>query len=340
MRLGWIMADFPGRPSRRAVWLGPAALVTMRFRNIALALRRWGVHSEFYHPQRTYDAVMVIKTFHEGVLAEVKRLKARGTPIIFDANVNYYYIWGDYTDPRTRPTPDLQRAAIEITRLADAVIADSDYLRHVVRDFNPHTVWIPDNVHPRLYPFSPPRPNPAPLRLIWSGVSFKAGEFALIQEALAQVPGLELWIVSEKPPPVMAELQRALPVRWFRYQDLYYAWLLGRADVIVSPRALNNGYNLGHTEYKITLGMSRGLPAIASPQPSYVRAIGHNGGGILCHTTADWVAALETLRDAPAARAAMGQRARQTVEACYATPVVARQYADLLTRWGAVGHRA
>ncbi|MFP4322159.1 MAG: hypothetical protein ACLFTK_06885 [Anaerolineales bacterium] len=337
MRIGWITADYPKRPARYAVWWGPAALVTMRYRNIALGLNRLGFRNEFYRPDRQYDAVIVIKAFHEAILDEVKRLRARGTRVIFDANVNYYYIWGRYPDARTQPTSAMRRAALNMTCLADDVIADSQYLLHVVRDYNPRAVWIPDNVWPVLYPPSKTRRSPERLRLIWSGVAFKAGEFALIQEALARVKGLELWLVSDKPPAIMAELQKALPLRWFRYQDFYYAWLLGRADVIVSPRELDNAYNLGHTEYKITLGMSRNLPALASPQPSYCQAINYAGGGIICQTIADWVAALEMLRDDPPTRAQMGQRARHTVEQRYATPVVVQQYAALLGGgWGRV----
>jgi glycosyltransferase involved in cell wall biosynthesis len=128
----------------------------------------------------------------------------------------------------------------------------------------------------------------------------------------------------------MASLQDALPVRWFRYSDLYYAWLLGRADAIISPRYLNNGYNLGHTEYKISLGMARCLPAIASPQPAYVTAIAQDGGGILCDTSADWQAALTHLRDDPDARLQMGRAARRTVENHYLTPVVAQKLRQVI----------
>ena len=48
-------------------------------------------------------------------------------PVIFDANVNYYEIWGDYDIPHTRPTDEQRRAALELTELADHVVADSSY---------------------------------------------------------------------------------------------------------------------------------------------------------------------------------------------------------------------
>jgi len=100
--------------------------------------------------------------------------------------------------------------------------------------------------------------------------------------------------------------------------------------VIVSPKRLQNGYELGHTEWKITLGMAAGLPAVASPQQSYVEAIGHRGGGIVADSTEEWTEALGRLAIEPALRAELGERAVETVRERYATPVVARQYLDLL----------
>jgi glycosyltransferase involved in cell wall biosynthesis len=307
-------------------------MLTMRYRNIALWLNCHGFRNDFYRPDQTYDVVVVIKSFHQEVLDEVNRLKRKGTPLVFDANVNYYTIWGKYTDPYTHPTPDLQRSAIQITRLADHVIADSEYIRDVVGDFNPNVTWIPDNVLPLLFRSAKHSAQAGKLRLIWSGVAFKSNELALIKQALAAVKGVELWLVSDSRPPVLDELEGVIPLRWFHYSDVAYARQLGKADVIISPRDLNNGYNLGHTEYKIMLGMARCLPALASPQPAYVTAIQRGGGGIICYNLDEWIAALGYLRDYPDARLEMGQRARQTMENYYATPVVAAQFADVLRR--------
>jgi glycosyltransferase involved in cell wall biosynthesis len=332
IKVGWITAEYPGRPSRRSVWLRSGPMVTMRYRNLALWLNRHGFQNEFYQRAHQYDAVVVIKAFTESILEEVKWLKSQGTSVIFDANVNYYTIWGDYQDSNQHPTQDQQRAAKTITRLADHVIADSEYLRDVVRDFNPNVTWIPDNVLTWMFHPGAPHGKSGQLRLIWSGVAAKSNELLLIREALASVSNLELWLVSEKQPIAFDSLAKLLPVRWFRYSDPYYAWLLGRADAIISPRHLNNGYNLGHTEYKITLGMARSLPAVASPQPAYISAISRGGGGLICDSIADWVAALLRLRDDLAFRHAMGQAARRTVETDYATPVVTAQLGDLLRK--------
>jgi glycosyltransferase involved in cell wall biosynthesis len=71
----------------------------------------------------------------------------------------------------------------------------------------------------------------------------------------------------------------------------------GQADVVISPRFLDNSYNLGHTEWKVTLGMACGCLAIASPVPSYQTVFDRSSDGeiVICSTSADWVAAFDAL---------------------------------------------
>ena len=78
---------------------------------------------------------------------EVRTLQAKGTLVVFDANVNYYEIWGDYDVPGTRPTAEQQRAAVWMTTQADWVVADSTYLASIVRKLTPRVSMIPDNVN-------------------------------------------------------------------------------------------------------------------------------------------------------------------------------------------------
>jgi glycosyltransferase involved in cell wall biosynthesis len=74
--------------------------------------------------------------------------------------------------------------------------------------------------------------------------------------------------------------------------------------------------------------MAAGLPAIASPQRSYIEALG-GGGGIVATSPEDWAEGLEAVRDSKH-RVELGARARATVVERYSTPVVARRYGDFL----------
>ncbi len=301
----------------------------MRAANIGRWINRHkrGLRSELYRPSRRYDVVVFVKAMDAAAQAEAMRIQERGGRVVFDANVNYYEIWGDYELANTRPTLEQQRDAIAMTRLADWVVADSSYLLGVVRKYTERASWIPDNVDTRL--FRPPRRRSGKdFRVVWSGMAAKTRPLLDIREALAATSA-ELMVVSNEEPAELAELRDSVPVRFVNFSLRRYAQVLREADVIVSPKRLVNAYELGHTEWKITLGMAAGLAAVASPQQSYIEAITHRGGGIIAAGQGEWWVALERLRDA-GVRAELGSRARETVLERYSTPVAARRYAELL----------
>ena len=133
-----------------------------------------------------------------------------------------------------------------------------------------------------------------------------------------------------------AERLSGLPCRVVPFSDERYVRELLDADIIISPKRLANGYEMGHTEYKIALGMAVGLPAIASPQPSYLEALA-DGGGIVARDASEWRDALARLAGDAALRAETGRRAQQTVIARYSIAAVAPQYARLFDQVLGVG---
>ena len=301
----------------------------MRIANVARWLNRnTRLVNELYRPDRRYDVVVFVKAMDERAQAEAERARTRGATVVFDANVNYYEIWGDYDLPGTQPTPEQQRDAEAMTRGSDAVVADSSYLLGIVRRYNERAEWIPDNVDTSV--FRPRRAHEERrLRLVWSGRSHKTKPLELLAEPLAALGDAELLVVSDSPPRELDALSAVARCSYEAFSLRGYARALRRCDAIVSPKRLVNGYELGHSEWKITLGMAVGLPAVAGPQQSYVEAIGTHGGGIVADSAEEWTAAFERLRD-PAERAELGARARRTVEERYSTPVVARRYGDFL----------
>jgi glycosyltransferase involved in cell wall biosynthesis len=330
MRIGWVAAGTlqAPRPSFRSL----PANVAMRIANVA----RWldahasDVHNEMYRTGRRYDVVVFAKAMDASAQREAERARARGAKVIFDANVNYYEVWGEYDLPRTRPTGEQQRDALAMTRLADWVVADSSYLLEVVRKVNERASWIPDNVDTRL--FRPRRRASAArqIRLVWCGVASKARPLLAIREALAGLDGTELLVVSDDRPAEVDELAASITTRFVRFGLRRYARTLRSCHIIISPKRLVNGYELGHSEWKITLGMAAGLPAVASPQRSYVEAIEQGGGGIVADGVDQWREALERLSTDTRLRAELGSRAVQTVRERYSTEVVAPRYLEVL----------
>ena len=330
--IGWVTAQTLA-PGGAADCLGClSGAVGMRVGNNARWINRntdefW---NESYRPDRRYDVVVFFKAMDAACQAEAERLRSQGTRIVFDANVNYYEIWGEYDIEDTRPTPTQQEDAIAMTRGAHHVVADSSYIAGIARQYNPQVTWIPDNLDLALFRRRPPRTSVRPVRIVWSGVSKKADHLLLVRDVLASLSGAELVVVSDAIPAVVAELEKAMPVRFVPYSDAAYARTLRGCDIIISPKRLINAYEMGHTEYKITLGMAVGLPAVASPQPSYVEAISHAGGGILAETSDQWRSALQQLVEDPRLREDLGERAARTVRERYTTAVTAASYLQVL----------
>jgi glycosyltransferase involved in cell wall biosynthesis len=327
LRVGWATAST--LTAERVTFRGLETSVAMRIANVARWLNRnTRLANELYRPERRYDVVVFVKAMDERVQREAEQVGARGSRVVFDANVNYYEIWGDYDLPRTKPTEEQRRQAEVMTRSADAIVADSTYILGIVRRYNDRARWVPDNVDLRVFRPRPPHEG-SRLRLVWSGRSQKARPLSLLREPLAALGDVELVVVSDAHPPELDPLAEVATVRYEPFSLRGYARILRSCDVIVSPKRLVNGYELGHSEWKITLGMAAGLPAVASPQQSYVEAIEAHGGGVVADSPEERRAAFERLRD-PAVRAELGVRARQTVEELYSTPVVARRYGDFL----------
>jgi glycosyltransferase involved in cell wall biosynthesis len=329
-RIGWVTYDAFPRRKRRFSQLD--SFTGMRAGNVG----RWlnanaaSLTHELYNPDRRYAVVVFQKMMHRECQAEAEKIRAYGGKVVFDANVNYYEVWGDYFIPGTQPTAEQQRDAQWMTQFADWVVADSSYLQSVIRRITDRVSWIPDNVNLDIYGGERVHAQRTSLQLVWSGIGKKAAHLLLIADVLASLPNLELVLVVDEPPPCLPDLERALSCRVVRFSDRKYASTLQQADVIISPKRLENAYEIGHTEYKITLGMAAGLPAVASPQHSYIEAISYAGGGVIARTEAEWRDALMKLSTDVALRADLGHRARRTVSERYSTPVVASMYGALL----------
>ncbi len=312
----------------------------MRFRWISRELKGRADY-ELYRPGRVYDAVVFLKSMGERCRELAALLREQGTRVIFEANVDYYSEFaGESRFGAMAPTARQRADAVEMTREVDLVIASSRHLAGVCGEYNERVVWVPDNVDFRLVPRSQggrPRKD-GRLNLWWSGMAEKLCEFLAVEEALLScrervhlrlVTG-DLAALRAWPDEVRVRFDRlleAVPHSFHRFSGIEN--LLDRyseGGVVVSPRFLDTPYNLGHTEWKISLGMACGLPAIASPVPSYRDLAERAGAGAvrLCHDEAAWGAALdEVIGMGEGERRVAGDAARAVVEEFYSTRVVA-----------------
>ncbi len=286
LRVGWVIGD----QLRRIPWVREAALAGG---GVGLARYLWlaryvnkerslGVHYGVYRPWQRYDAVVFLKSMGQRALGLLRHLQARGVPCIFDANVNYFELGGAEYYRGMLPTEEQRREAGAMAHAASAMIADSEFIAERGRQYSQHVVWIPDNVPMDMVPRYKSTRRGKRLRLLWSGEAVKLFELLAAEEALLEARRrIELVLVTND----LAALDRLYPetrrrleqllsglsVRVIKFRSIGQLFkIYSEGGVFISPRFLDSPYNLGHTEWKITLAMACGRIALCSPVPSYV----------------------------------------------------------------------
>ena len=311
LKIGWVIGD----QLDRKPWVREAVLTGG---GVGLARYRWltdyverqkdlGVRYSVYRPWKHYDAVIFLKSMGTRSLSLLQKLEQRGVPCIFDINVNYFEPGGKEYYSNMIPTEAQREEVVAMTESATAVIADSEFIAERSRAYNSEILWVSDNVPMDLLPEYQPTRQGKRLRLLWSGESVKLFELLAAEKALIALRDkVELVLVTND----LAALDRLVPdirkrldhllsvlsVRVERFQSIQHLFqIYSEGGVFISPRFLDSPYNMGHTEWKITLAMACGRVALCSPVPSYVKVAERSGGrGIRILNDPDaWEEALE-----------------------------------------------
>ena len=119
----------------------------------------------------------------------------------------------------------------------------------------------------------------------------------------------------------------SIPFRFTKWSYNSSPRALLKGDIAISPREITNLYDLGHSHFKIGVFMAQGIPALASPVPSYEQLIARTKGGIIANTTADWSAALEEFQSNRALLKELGDAAYTGMQQ-FSTGAIARQYVE------------
>ena len=312
----------------------------------ALPERFW--RYELYRPWRSYQVVVFVKSMDEPCQALALHVRERGGCAVFDANVDYFTpAFGTEYYAGMAPTPRQREQSCTMAGRCDAVIADSRYLLEKVLPYNSRAVWIPDNI-PDAWVAQGSNWNPRPgekLPLLWSGEPVKLFELLRIEPVLRRfkkhillrlITG-DIKALSRINEPWQGRLRTLLAdldCELLPFEDIpALLRVYDRGGVCISPRFLDNTYNMGHTEWKISLAMARGRVALASPQPSYcdLQQRAEAQAVSTCATEEDWHAALEEMLTGNFGWEVAQGRACAVVRQYYATSVVANRHVAWIT---------
>lgn len=316
MRYGWIAREISHDPQRRS-------------------------HYTLYRPGWRYDAVIFLKSMSTECQQLARKLREAGTRVLFDVNVDYFTpASGTFYYQGMAPTEQQTSNARRMADVCDALIADSSHLAKVCAQHHREVRWIPDDVDFRFVPEYRPWKPGAKLDLLWSGESVKLFELLKIEPVLRRLaPHLRLVLMTNS----LSSLDR-----WFEPWKSRFEALLkdiehvvipftnipallevyAQGGVFISPRFLDNSYNLGHTEWKIALPMACGRVALGTPQQSYRDVAERSGGqGLrLCETDDEWLGAFDEILSGRFDFHAEEAAAREVIEKHYSTPIVATMH--------------
>ena len=348
LQVGWVIGDqLDRKPWVREAILTGGGVGLARFLWLARYVERQkdlGVHYSVYRPWRRYDAVIFLKSMGTRALDLLQRLEQQGVPCIFDINVNYFEPGGKEYFSNMIPTEQQRHEVVAMAESATAVIADSEFIAGRSREYNQRTLWVSDNVPMDLLPEYKPTRSGKLLRLLWSGESVKLFELLAAEKALIAVKDkVELVLVTNDlaaldrlSPDIRKRLENLLSrlsvsvIKFHSIQHLFQVYSEG--GVFISPRFLDSPYNMGHTEWKITLAMACGRVALCSPVPSYVKVAERSGGrGIRILNDQDaWRNALEEVLNSNFDWEKEELAAHSVVDRFYSTREVASAHAAVV----------
>ena len=346
-RIGWVITDqLEVMPYWPRINTGVSGLSLARLHWIMPRVNNdpdSGLYYEVFNPWRRYDGLVFLKAMGDKAYRLARRYLKSGKPVIFDANVNYYEINGVEHYDGMLPKVDQKKAAVAMTEVASAVIADSELIADHCRTHNQSVFWLPDNVEMNQVPLATDRCKPKRPRLVWSGEALKLFELLLIEECLRRFSDHLHLVLVTGDLSVLSRWSECYRQRFRRLLDDVGAEILpyrgiehlfetySQADVVISPRFLDNSYNLGHTEWKITLGMACGCLAIASPVPSYQTVFNRslNGEILICSTAADWCMAFDTLLTSGVNKETR-ELSTKLVDQYYSSEVLAKDHSVIL----------
>lgn len=215
----------------------------------------------------------------------------------------------------------------EVMKRAAVVVVGNDYLGDRARRAGAKRVeYIPTVIDLERYQITP-KPQEKPFTIGWIGSPPTAGYIKLVQPALSEVckdGKARVVLVGSGP----VELED-VPVEVLPWSEDGEVAAVQSFDVGIMP-LLDEPWERGKCGYKLIQYMACGRPVIASPVGINQQIVEQGVNGFLASSIADWVAALNKLRDNISLREAMGRAGRSKVEKHYCVQVTAPRLVEIL----------
>jgi len=284
-------------------------------------LDKLGISSFFNQRKIDCDIAIFLRDFSTPMQNIIEYQRTNGAKIAIDLCTNPFDVTGLLMG-RYGMTQEKSQAALAAIAKCDGILCSSDFIARRARGYSSLAVHIPDSIDKTHYCYKKRATLKESTRLlaIWAGVSSKAHHLEKVTALLTR-QNIGLDVISDKPPTL------SIPFHFTKWSYNSSPRALLKGDIAISPREITNLYDLGHSHFKIGVFMAQGIPALASPIPSYEQLVAKTKGGIIANTTADWSAALEEFQSNRALLKELGDAAYTGMQQ-FSTGVIARQYVE------------
>jgi glycosyltransferase involved in cell wall biosynthesis len=269
--------------------------------------RAWMARRRLLRSAASYHAVILQRKLLDP--SDMKVLRKNARRVYFD--VDDAVMFGLSPGPLQRWMS--WRRFLAVAAHAHHVVAGSEYLAELFRQYGATASVLPTVVDVDHYTVKPHGPTAAP-NLVWIGSRSTLRYLSFVRPALAeaakQIPGLRLTVIADATLP-----DPPLPVEHIPWSVQAEAAALCRGDIGIAPMPADP-WTQGKCGFKIVQYMAAGLPVIASPVGSQSDLVA-DGTGLLPQRLEDWPAAIKAMADDPTARQRMGAAGRARAEERY-----------------------
>ncbi len=316
LRVGWFL------PTDKRDFNRMSASVWIRCLQLLPYLEERGVDSKVNEPDADADVAVFVRWQDGQAYRLARRLRKKGQRVVFDLCVNYFdetgLFEGGYGTPRERV-----KECARMAQVADVITCASAFIAERAQKHHPWAVYLPDSIDGRHFRVIKDaqdfgRPD---LRAVFSGTSQKAGELEPILPLLRS-RGMSLTVIANAPPPL------SIPYRFVPWAYETFPQHIVEGEICVAHRPVDNPYNKGHSLFKVGVFMFQGVPAIASPVPSYKEVVTNGTGGSLCESLEEWGEVLDLALSDREQLVRWSKQARANMED-YRTDLVVDRYVEL-----------
>ena len=299
-----------------------SASVWLRCLQLIPYLEEKGIRCKINDFSSQSDISIFVRWQDDQAYRRLQEQKERKKVIIFDQCVNYFDVTGSYLGNYGVTSEDRDQF-IRMAHLSDIFTCPSDFIRERASQEGIQSRYIPESIDLKHFKYSKNKENfnKRSFKAIWSGQQVKAHELNDVLNLLKE-RNIPLIVISEKKPKLSDSFEH---IPWSYYT---FPKTILKGDFCISPRKTNNSYDLGHSHLKVGIFLAHGIPALASPIPSYVEVIEKSKGGKICEYSSEWASTFDEILMNPVSLWEWSQLAKKGMEA-YSTENVIQEYIKL-----------